>query len=167
MDFKGHEVFFGNEHLNNNFKPPCIQIAKVDINKFSKSSILSCFIGQFVIIDYGKNEHVLPIYIYSPNIIRTNDHIVILNDIDKYIEYVPSALLERFKVDLNHNNVVITSSNCALSSNWNTYLIQNRPNLDNIPKPNVNGIMTNEQSNMVNNALNNALNHVSDKQQFQ
>ena len=126
LDFKGYEMFFNdNNFVNNNFKPPCLQIEKIDLNKIEKSSFLSCFIGQFVIIDYGNNENVLPIYIYSPKIFRTNDHVVMLNDIVKYVEYHPNALLPKFKVDLNNNMVIITSSNCALSENWNSYIVQN------------------------------------------
>ena len=83
-----------------------------------------------------------------------------------WVDYVPSALLPKHRIIPNDNVVVITTTNCAMVNNWNSYVPQSRSDLDNIPKSNVNGPMTNEQRLAVSNAMDNALNHISDHQQF-
>ena len=66
LDFKGYEMLLNHEkrYINDNYKAPCQQIASVNPNKFAKSSILTYFIGQFVLLDCGMDKF-LPIYIYT------------------------------------------------------------------------------------------------------
>ena len=80
LDFKGNNYLLTLDTIDNNFKPPVQQIANVDLEKFSKSTILSYFIGQYVLLDYG-TDHFMPIYIYSQRIIRSSQHIIMLEDI--------------------------------------------------------------------------------------
>ena len=49
--------------------PPVQQIANVDLKKLSESTILSYFIGQYVLLDYGTDKF-MPIYVYSQRIIN-------------------------------------------------------------------------------------------------
>ena len=62
LDFKGNNYLLTIDTIDNNYKPPVQQIANVDLEKLSKSTILSYFIGQYVLLDYG-TEHFMPIYI--------------------------------------------------------------------------------------------------------
>ena len=165
LDFKGNETLLNNEYINNNYKPPCQQIAMVDIDKLSKSNILSHFIGQFVLLDFGYDSY-LPIYIYSPTLIRSNQHIIVLSDIKKYIEHVPTALIHKDHINNTQNYVTITTTSCALMNNWKSYAVNQRPNLDIIPISNINGQLTEQEASIVNNAMDNAINHISDRQQF-
>ena len=165
LDFKGNENLLNNNYkfINNNFKNPCQQIAMVDLEKLSKSKILSYFIGQFILLDYD-TDYYLPIYVYTPTIIRSNQHIVVLSDIVRYVNHTPMALIHKDNIENTQNYVSITTTNCAIEKDWN---LQNAapnilPNLDNVPISNINGAMTDEQSRIINNAMNNAENHVSD-----
>ena len=66
LDFKGNENLMNNQFINNNFKIPCQQIAMIDLKKLSETTILSYFIGQFILLDYN-SDSFLPIYTgYSP-----------------------------------------------------------------------------------------------------
>ena len=44
-------------------------------------------------------------YIYSPTLIRSNQHIVVLSDIERYIEQVPNALIHKDKIEKSQNYV--------------------------------------------------------------
>ena len=47
LDFKGNNYLMTIDTIDNNFKPPCQQIANVDLEKLKDSVILSYFIGQY------------------------------------------------------------------------------------------------------------------------
>ena len=90
-----------------------------------------------------------------------------LQDIERYIQQLPNTLIDKTDVIPNNCYVNITVENIARPDGWSTYEIVNtRPQLDAIPQGNLNGMMTNDQSQAVSNALNSAMNHVSDRQQF-
>ena len=152
-------------NISLHYQKPCQQIAMVELNKLIKSSILSYFIGQYILLDFGQDSY-LPIYIYSPTIIRSDQHIVMLSDIKQYLKHQPIVLLDKNRLEFCNNLVTITTTNCALKHNWKSYVVNTLPNLNDIPNPNVNGIMTKEQEEMVTNAMNNAKNRRSDKQLF-
>ena len=154
-----------NNGFNINYEKPCQQIAIVNINKLCKSSILSYFIGQFILLDYGTDSFI-PIYVYTPTIIRTDQHILMINDIRQYVNQTPSALLHKDRIDIGTNMVSITTTNCAMHQDWKSYVVNELPNIEMIPRMNVNGALTNVQTEMVQNAVNNAQNRISDKQQF-
>ena len=137
----------------------------VNINKLIKSSILAYFIGQFILLDFGKDSY-LPIYVYSPTIVRSDQHILELNDIRQYMNHQPNVLLDKNRIERGNKYVTITTTNCALKEDWKSYVVNTLPDLNDMPNPNVNGIMTEEQAKLVENAMNNAQNRRSDKQQF-
>ena len=165
LDFKGNENLLDNQSINNNYKIPCQQIAKVDLEKLSKATILSYFIGQYVLIDYNGDSY-LPIYIYTTTLIRTNQHIVNLADIVRYVDQIPNALIHKDEIENSENYVTITPTNCAIKADWKSSVVNQAPDLDIIQVSNINGQMTEEQAEMVDAAMNNANNHVSDRQQF-
>ena len=82
LDFRGYEMLVNNNGYNINYEKPCQQIAIVNINKLCKSSILSYFIGQFILLDYGTDSFI-PIYVYTPTIIRADQHVLMVKDIHK------------------------------------------------------------------------------------
>ena len=166
LDFKRNNYLLTLDTIDNNFKPPVQQIANVDLKKFSKSTILSYFIGQFVLLDYG-TEHFMPIYLYSQRIIRSSQHIIMLEDIERYIQQNPNTRFNKNEVIPNNCYVNITVENVARPNGWlSRQITSNRPQLDDIPQGILNGLMTNDQSESVTNAINNAINHTSDRQQF-
>ena len=151
LDFKGNNYLLTSDTIDDNFKPPVQQIANIELEKFKNSTILSYFIGQYVLLDFGTDKF-MPIYIYTPKIIRSCQHIIILEDIERYIEYHPDTVFNKNEVIPNNCYANITVENVARPDAWSTTNItHDRPQLDNIPQSILNGMMTNDQSNVVSN----------------
>ena len=166
LDFKGNNYLITMDTIDSNFKPPVQQIANVDLKKMSKSTIASYFVGQYILLDFGTDKF-FPIYIYSARIIRSSQHIIILEDIERYVNQLPNTLIDKNEVIPNNCYVNITVEDVTRPNGWTTHeVVNSRPQLDNIPQGILNGLMTNEQSAAVSNAINNAMNHTSDRQQF-
>ena len=112
LDFKGNNYLMTIDVIDNNCKPPCQQIANVDLSKLKDSRILSYFIGQYVLLDFGTDKF-MPIYIYTSRIIPSCHHIVILEDIERYIDRNPATLFGKNDVIPNNCYVNITKDNVA------------------------------------------------------
>ena len=132
LDFRGYEMLVNQNRFNVNYDKPCQQIAKVNINKLCKSSILSYFIGQFILLDYGCDSFI-PIYVYTPTIVRTDQHIVMLSDLRQYVNHTPNALLHKDRIEIGNNFVSITTTSCAMAQDWKSYVVNELPNMNNIP----------------------------------
>ena len=126
LDFKGNNYLLTIDTIDNNFKPPVQQIANVDLKKLINSTILSYFIGQYVLLDFGTDKF-MPIYIYSQRFIRSCQHIIMLKDIERYIEYNPGTLFNKNEVIPNNCYVNITVENVSRPDGWSSHTIVNRP----------------------------------------
>ena len=165
LDFGAYEPLMDGNRLNNHFKPPCQQIAMVDIDKLCQTKLLSWSIGQYVLLDFGTDIY-LPIYILSAEMVRTSGENVLLKDIKRFVDYRKASLIKKKDVENSGNIIMITTENCALSTGWD--INTNAPNLNNIPQGTIaqGGIMTTQQAALVSAAAQNAQNRVSDRQQF-
>ena len=165
LDFGDFEPLIDGNNLNNHFKPPCQQIAMVDIDKLCQTKLLTWSIGQYVLLDFGTDVY-LPIYILSAEMVRTSGENVLLKDIKKLVTYRTSSLIDKTDVENSGNVIMITIDKCALSTGWDSKM--NAPDLNSIPQGSIvqNGIITNQQATLISAAAQNAQNRVSDKQQF-
>ena len=167
LDFCGQSAFFNKERINPQFTGSNQLISLMDINEASQSSINSAFVGQYILIDYGA-AFFLPVYILSPNLIRTNNFIVQLSDILSFVLNTANHntdIIYKTSIKINNKFVQIMNDPCTLESN-NIQQNQNLlPSLNSIPLSPITGL-SQKTSKIVTQASQNAQDHRSDMQQF-